>query len=81
MCYLNNIIQITRRYLNTVRGQLGFGLDQSEVMKSVTTNHKSDVSPGLGWRQRQVSLGLGWRPSKVSPGLGWQPHEVSPGLT
>ena len=60
MCYLNNIIQITRRYLNTVRGQLGFGLDQSEVMKSVTTNHKSDVSPGLGWRRRQVSPGLGW---------------------
>ena len=41
--------------------QLGFGLDQSGAMKSVTTNHKSDISPGLRWCRRQVSPALGWR--------------------
>ena len=62
----------------TVRGQLGFGLDQSEAMKSVTTNHKTAMSPGLTSRGRQPSPGRTLIKNTVS--LHMQQVRASPEL-
>ena len=50
-------------------------------MKSVTTNHKSEVSPGLGWLFLQLSPGLSLRRRQLSPGLDWLFLQLSPGLS